>query len=57
MCLKPVIRVELRNFGAAAWNDAGFLTELKFDGSDDEGDIFTNCKDTYLTPKLGVHLE
>lgn len=57
MCIKLVIKVELRNSGTAAWNDAVFLTALKFDGSDDEGDIFTNCKDTYLTPKLGVHLE
>ena len=34
MCLKSVIRVELRDHSAAAWNDAGFLTTLRFDGLD-----------------------
>ncbi len=43
--------------GAAVWNDACFLIGLHFDGLDDAGNLGTNCKATYLTPELGVHLE
>ena len=55
MCFKSVIRVELRDSGAAIWNDAGFLTWLRIEGLDHEGNIGTHCKDTYLKPELDLH--